>query len=112
MAETRTMGPAFTKRTPGAGRAHPTKKMLMTPLLVFFGGLFAFAIPTLVAAFFHLMFFHPPVSNEWTPITANANRGRVVFMANGCLYCHSGYTRPQDVNSRPVLPLSTDLAAR
>lgn len=76
---------------------HPKKKMVMTPLLVFFGGIFAFAIPTLVGAFFHVMFFHPPVSQEWTPITNQAYEGKQLFVANGCLYCHSGYTRPQDV---------------
>jgi cytochrome c oxidase cbb3-type subunit II len=75
----------------------PRKRMLMTPMLVVFGALFAYAIPTLIAGFFHVMFFHPPVSNEWSPLVANAFEGRKVFMANGCLYCHSGYTRPQDV---------------
>jgi cytochrome c oxidase cbb3-type subunit II len=76
---------------------HPKKRMLMTPLLVFLGGIFAFAVPTLVAAFFQLMFFNAPVSNNWSPLTASAIDGRKVFVANGCLYCHSGYTRPQDV---------------
>lgn len=76
---------------------HPRKRMLMTPMLLFFGAIFAYAIPTLIAGFFHVMFFHPPVSNEWSPLTANAFEGRKIFMANGCEYCHSGYTRPQDV---------------
>src|SRR5512136_2217058 len=78
---------------------HPRKRMLMTPLLVFLGGIFAFAIPTLVAAFFQMMFFTPPVSGNWSPLTASAIEGRKVFVANGCLYCHSGYTRPQDVRA-------------
>lgn len=76
---------------------HPRKKMLMTPALIFFGALFAYAVPTLVAGFFHLMFFHPPVSQEWAPIQASAIEGKALYLANGCLYCHSGYTRPQDV---------------
>ena len=76
---------------------HPRKRMLMTPLLVFLGGIFAFAVPTLVAAFFQLMFFSPPVSNNWSPLTVSAIEGRKVFVANGCIYCHSGYVRPQDV---------------
>jgi cytochrome c oxidase cbb3-type subunit II len=76
---------------------HPRKRMLMTPLLVFFGGIFAFAVPTLVAGFFHVLFFHPPISQEWSPLPASAFEGRKVFMTNGCVYCHSGYTRPQDV---------------
>jgi cytochrome c oxidase cbb3-type subunit 2 len=77
--------------------SHPRKKMLMTPMLIVFGGLFAYAIPTLVGAFFHVMFFHPPVSQEWAPTPANAQLGKALFLANGCDYCHSGYTRPQDV---------------
>jgi cytochrome c oxidase cbb3-type subunit 2 len=76
---------------------HPRRKMLMTPLLIVLGGLFAYAIPTLIAGFFHVMFFHPPVSQEWSPLAANAVRGREIFLANGCEVCHSGYTRPQDV---------------
>jgi cytochrome c oxidase cbb3-type subunit 2 len=76
---------------------HPRKKMLMTPMLIVLGGLFAYAIPTLVGAFFHVMFFHPPVSQEWAPVQASAIEGRAIFLANGCVYCHSGYTRPQDV---------------
>ncbi len=78
---------------------HPRKRMLMTPMLVFLGGIFAFAIPTLVAAFFQLMFFNAPISNNWSPLTASAIEGKKVFVANGCLYCHSGYTRPQDVRA-------------
>jgi cytochrome c oxidase cbb3-type subunit 2 len=77
--------------------SHPRKKMLMTPMLIVFGGLFAYAIPTLVGAFFHVMFFHPPVSQEWAPIQASAEEGKALFLADGCDYCHSGYTRPQDV---------------
>lgn len=84
---------------PPSWAPHPRKRMLMTPLLVFLGGILAFAIPTLVAAFFQLMFFNAPISNNWSPLTAAAVEGKKVFVANGCLYCHSGYTRPQDVRS-------------
>ncbi|HEY3318559.1 MAG TPA: cbb3-type cytochrome c oxidase subunit II [Coriobacteriia bacterium] len=90
--------------------SHPTKRMLMTPTLVFFGAIFAYAIPTLVAAFFHVLFFHPPISGNWAPLSTSnpiskakvgspfgdAVQGRRIFLANGCLYCHSGYNRPQD----------------
>ena len=71
----------------------------MTPLLVFLGGIFAFAVPTVVAAFFQLMFFNAPISDNWSPLTASAIAGKQVFVANGCIYCHSGYSRPQDVRS-------------
>ncbi len=85
------------QRVPPAWAPHPPKRMLMTPLLVFLGGIFAFAVPTIVAAFFQMMFFSAPISNNWTPLTASAIEGRKVFVANGCVYCHSGYVRPQDV---------------
>ncbi|MHB0867502.1 MAG: cbb3-type cytochrome c oxidase subunit II [Thermoleophilia bacterium] len=78
---------------------HPVKKMLMTPMLVVVGGLFAFALPSFFAAFMQMVYFKPPVSNEWAPLTAAAERGRNVFVSNGCVYCHSGFTRPQDVES-------------
>lgn len=87
----------FYEPAPPEWGKHPRKKMLMTPLLVILGGLFAFAVPTLVAAFFQTFFFQPPVSNNWAPIQGNAERGRQLYIANGCLYCHSGYNRPQDV---------------
>jgi cytochrome c oxidase cbb3-type subunit II len=96
MAEKTDWVPTYEAHPKGWSR-HPRKKMLMTPALVFFGGIFAYAIPTLIAGFFHILFFHPPVSMEWSPLPAAASKGRDIFMANGCLYCHSGYTRPQDV---------------
>ncbi len=78
---------------------HPPKKMMMTPLMILLGGFYAFAVPTLVAAFFQLMFFSAPVSNEWAPLAASAERGRAVYVSNGCVYCHSGFSRPQDVRN-------------
>ncbi len=71
----------------------------MTPWLVFFGGLFAFAVPTLMAAFWQMMFFSAPVSKEWAPLTATAMEGRHIYTSNGCVYCHSDYSRPQDTRS-------------
>ena len=50
--------------SPRSGRPHPRKRMLMTPWLVFFGGIFAFAVPTLMAAFCQMMFFNAPVSSN------------------------------------------------
>jgi cytochrome c oxidase cbb3-type subunit 2 len=84
---------------PADWKEHPRKRMLMTPWLILIGGVFAFAVPTLVAAFFQVFFFHPPVSDNWSPLQADAIRGRQIYLANGCIYCHSGYTRPQDVRA-------------
>ncbi len=50
-----------------------------------------------MGAFWQMMFFNPPISNNMAPLTASAWHGREVFLANGCLYCHSGFVRPQDV---------------
>lgn len=78
--------------------AHPRKKMLMTPWLVLLGGgVYAFLVPTIVAAFFQLLFFNPSVSDNWSPLTASAVGGREIYVSNGCVYCHSGFSRPQDV---------------
>lgn len=35
-------------------------------------------------------------SPEWRPITPLEQKGRQIFIANGCTYCHSQYIRPQD----------------
>jgi cytochrome c oxidase cbb3-type subunit II len=84
---------------PRAWGTHRRRRMLMTPWLVFFGGIFAFAVPTVIGAFWQMMFFNPPISTNFAPLTASAWRGREVFITNGCLYCHSGFVRPQDVRS-------------
>ncbi|MHB1361239.1 MAG: cbb3-type cytochrome c oxidase subunit II [Thermoleophilia bacterium] len=96
MAGKRSWVPTF-RKFPREWAPHPQKKMLMTPWMVLVGGLFAFAIPTMMGAFFQMFFFNPPVSDEWAPLSASAERGRQIFVANGCLYCHSGFSRPQDV---------------
>lgn len=38
---------------------------------------------------------HEP-SDIWRPQTELEMRGRMLYMANGCTYCHSQYIRPQD----------------
>jgi cbb3-type cytochrome c oxidase subunit II len=38
---------------------------------------------------------HAP-SAIWRPADALEERGRQVYMANGCLYCHTQFIRPQD----------------
>jgi cytochrome c oxidase cbb3-type subunit 2 len=35
-------------------------------------------------------------SDIWRPLSDREARGRLVFIANGCTYCHSQYVRPQD----------------
>ena len=43
--------------------------------------------------------FQPEPSNIARPLTAQEERGRQVYMGNGCVYCHSQYVRPQDWNA-------------
>ena len=98
MAEKRGFLPTF-RGAPRKWGPHPRKRMLMTPWLVFFGGIFAFAVPTVMGAFWQTTFFNPPISGNTAPLTASAWRGRHVFLSNGCVYCHSGFVRPQDVRA-------------
>ena len=88
-------------KTPRAWSPHPRKKMLMTPVLVFFGAIFAFAVTAGIAAILQIFVFNPPPSNEWAPVTDKGLEGRMLFQRNGCIYCHSGYTRPQDIRNGP-----------
>jgi cbb3-type cytochrome c oxidase subunit II len=40
--------------------------------------------------------FRPPQSADARPLTALEESGRKLYAANGCVYCHSQYLRPQD----------------
>lgn len=35
-------------------------------------------------------------SRQWTASPSRAEQGRLIYIANGCTYCHSQYIRPQD----------------
>ncbi len=43
--------------------------------------------------------FQPAPSDIARPLTAAEERGRQVYMSNGCVYCHTQYVRPQDWNA-------------
>ncbi len=49
-----------------------------------------------------VLVFHPTPSDIAEPYTAAQLRGRQVYEANGCFYCHSQYIRPQDWNQPGV----------
>lgn len=58
-------------------------------MLVVFAATFAVVIwPTLT--------MHETPSDIWRPYQTLEARGRQVYIANGCTYCHSQYVRPQD----------------
>jgi len=42
----------------------------------------------------HMLHDHP--SDQWRPLTPIEEKGRQVYIRNGCVYCHSQYVRPQD----------------
>jgi len=70
--------------------------MRMTPPLLIFGSMAVFW-----AAFFAVVAIPTATipqkpSAIWREPTAREQRGRMIFIANGCTYCHSQYVRPQD----------------
>ncbi len=76
---------------------HPSEKMLITPLIAGVGGLLAFFVVVFIVVWLPIHTFDPPPSNDWTPLSDEAVKGRNLFASNGCYVCHSGYSRPQDV---------------
>lgn len=75
---------------------HPRKKMLMTPLMATVGAMLAFSTVVFMVVFLPTTTFEPPHSDNWRPLNGQEMAGRDVFLANGCIYCHSGFSRPQD----------------
>jgi cbb3-type cytochrome c oxidase subunit II len=43
--------------------------------------------------------FQPVPSDIARPLTVEEEKGRHIYMANGCVYCHTQYVRPQDWNA-------------
>lgn len=82
---------------PQVPQAAPRRAMLMSPQMIVFGGLMAFFTVVLSVVVLPIATYRPPASDNWLPISNAAFRGRAVFLANGCYFCHSGYSRPQDV---------------
>lgn len=75
---------------------HPRKKMLMTPAMATIGAMLAFSTVVFMVVFLPTTTFEPPPSDNWRPLNEQEMAGRDVFLENGCIYCHSGFTRPQD----------------
>lgn len=75
---------------------HPRKKMLMTPLMATVGAMLAFLTVVSMVVFIPTTTFEPEPADNWRPLSDLETKGRNVFLSNGCIYCHSGFTRPQD----------------
>jgi cbb3-type cytochrome c oxidase subunit II len=76
---------------------HPVKRMVMTPLLVTIGAMLVFCLVVAMVVVLPTTTFEPPPSENWRPMSQLEEQGRTVFLQNGCIYCHSGFTRPQDL---------------
>jgi cbb3-type cytochrome c oxidase subunit II len=69
----------------------------MSPLMISLGALIAFFTVVLFVVWLPENTFTVHPSRYWTPLSNQALNGRRVFLDNGCVYCHSGFVRPQDV---------------
>jgi cytochrome c oxidase cbb3-type subunit II len=73
--------------------------MVMTPLMSSLGAMLAFGAVVFVVVLLPVQTFNPKASADWAPLSDRALAGRQVFLSNGCVYCHSGFSRPQDVRA-------------
>ena len=69
-----------------------------------FGTLFSGVVLIVMSAAFlsvglSTLSFQPAPSDSARPLTVEEERGRQVYMSNGCVYCHTQYVRPQDWNA-------------
>ena len=89
--------PAHPPTPQGFFTEEPQRFILMTPLMAAVGGLVAFFAVVLMVVVLPTETYNPPPSDNWLPLSNEAAAGRAIFLSNGCVYCHSGFTRPQDV---------------
>lgn len=70
--------------------------MRMSPAILIFG-----SVAIVWAAFFSVVLVPTATISQrpseiWRSLTPQEEQGRLLFIANGCTYCHSQYLRPQD----------------
>ena len=76
--------------------------MKMTPRLIIIGGLAVVLTVVAFVVFLPAVVFKPAPTVNTLPFTAEEQLGRDLYVSNGCMYCHSQFTRPGDVTpSRP-----------
>ncbi|NTU72157.1 MAG: c-type cytochrome [Coriobacteriia bacterium] len=76
--------------------------MKMSPRLIIIGGLAVVMTVVAFVVFLPAVVFKPQPKIETQPLTALEQQGRDLYVSNGCMYCHSQFTRPGDVTpSRP-----------
>jgi len=69
----------------------------MTPRLIVIGGLAVVLSVVAVVVFLPKFVFTPADTLFARPYTALEQEGRDIYTSNGCMYCHSQFTRPEDV---------------
>lgn len=71
---------------------------IMNPVTLFAGAITVFVIVAVVAVALPLGTFRPAASDAAQRLTPLEEAGRLVYQNNGCWYCHTQNTRPQDLN--------------
>lgn len=89
--------PTHLPTSQGMFTQEPQRHILMTPHMAAIGGLFAFFSVVLMVVVLPTATYEPPPSQNWLPLSNQAWYGRAIYLSNGCVYCHSGFTRPQDI---------------
>jgi cytochrome c oxidase cbb3-type subunit 2 len=89
--------PAHPPTPQGFAHQEPQRHILMTPAMAAIGGMVAFFTIVFSVVILPTTTYKPPESHNWLPLSDAAFRGRGVYLSNGCVYCHSGFSRPQDV---------------
>ncbi|MCL6471882.1 MAG: c-type cytochrome [Firmicutes bacterium] len=75
--------------------------MKMTPQVIVVGGLAVVLSVIAVVVLLPYLIFSPQDSLNARPYTKLEAEGRRLYMANGCMYCHSQFTRPLDTVTDP-----------
>ncbi len=76
--------------------------MKMTPRLIIIGGLAVVLTVVAFVVFLPTVVFKPTptmTTHQYTPLE---QEGRDLYVSNGCMYCHSQFTRPGDVTPSRV----------
>ncbi len=63
---------------------------------IFFGAFIVFSSIIFVVVALPYLSFQPKQSADARPLNALETKGRQLYAANGCNYCHTQYLRPQD----------------
>lgn len=70
--------------------------MRRSETIVILGSIMVVFAATLAVVLWPMHTISPKPSEIWRPIQVQEARGRQIYIANGCTYCHSQYIRPQD----------------